>query len=105
MYIFHFIHSFRQNAQKVSAAYRDRPSSPLQTAIFWTEHVLRHQGAPLMRSAAVYQPRYQHVLLDVIIATVIILVLTVMVVFFVAKKITVFLVPVIYSSNKYKKDV
>lgn len=88
----------------MSEAYRDRESPPLETAIFWTEYVLRHQGAPLLRSVTVSQSWYQHILLDVIIATSIIFVLIVIIVFFVAKKITIFLVPLIYSSDKYKKD-
>lgn len=35
----------------MSDRYRDQPLTPLETAIFWTEYVARHKGAPHMRSA------------------------------------------------------
>jgi glucuronosyltransferase len=40
--------------------------SPLNTAIFWTEYVIRHGGAPHMRSAALDLAWYQYLLIDVI---------------------------------------
>jgi glucuronosyltransferase len=40
--------------------------SPLDTAIFWTEYVIRHGGAPHMRSAALDLSWYQYLLIDVI---------------------------------------
>jgi glucuronosyltransferase len=40
--------------------------TPLNTAIFWTEFVIRHGGAPHLRSAAQYLTWYQYLLLDVI---------------------------------------
>jgi glucuronosyltransferase len=40
--------------------------SPLSTAIFWTEYVIRHGGAPHMRSAALDLAWYQYLLIDVI---------------------------------------
>jgi glucuronosyltransferase len=40
--------------------------SPLNTAIFWTEYVIRHGGATHMRSAALDLAWYQYLLLDVI---------------------------------------
>ncbi|XP_021940882.1 UDP-glucuronosyltransferase 2B15-like isoform X1 [Zootermopsis nevadensis] len=58
--------SYKQNAVTLSRAFRDRPMSPLNTAIFWTEYVIRHGGASHMRSAALYLTWYQYLLLDVI---------------------------------------
>jgi len=63
--LFHF--SYKQNAITVSRAFRDRPMSPLNTAIFWTEYVIRHGGASHMRSAALNLTWYQYLLLDVIV--------------------------------------
>ncbi|XP_069682316.1 UDP-glycosyltransferase UGT5-like [Periplaneta americana] len=59
--------SYRENAQSVSRAFLDRPMSPLNTAIFWTEYVLRHKGAPHLRSAALDLTWYQYLLIDVIL--------------------------------------
>lgn len=43
--------SFAKTAKEISARYRDQPMSPQETAIWWTEYVLRHKGAPHMRVA------------------------------------------------------
>ena len=57
---------YKQNAFTVSRTFRDRPMSPLNTVIFWTEYVIRHGGAPPMRSAALDLAWYQYLLIDVI---------------------------------------
>ncbi|XP_060646078.1 UDP-glycosyltransferase UGT4-like [Drosophila nasuta] len=36
-------------AKETSKRFRDQPTSPIETAIWWTEYVLRHKGAPHMR--------------------------------------------------------
>ncbi|XP_016969482.1 UDP-glucosyltransferase 2-like [Drosophila rhopaloa] len=40
--------------RKFSALYRDRPQTPRQSVVFWTEYVLRHHGAPHLQSPAVH---------------------------------------------------
>ncbi|KAH8347776.1 hypothetical protein KR084_000960, partial [Drosophila pseudotakahashii] len=45
---------YRQAAEKLSALYRDRPITPKQSVIYWTDYVLRHHGAPHMQSPAVH---------------------------------------------------
>lgn len=51
--------------KKVSAQFRDRPQSALKLAVYWTEYVLRHKGAPHLRPASTSLPFYQLWLLDV----------------------------------------
>jgi len=41
--------------------------SAMETAMFWTEYVIRHKGAPLLRSATVGTPWYQYYLIDVLV--------------------------------------
>ncbi|XP_069675718.1 UDP-glucosyltransferase 2-like [Periplaneta americana] len=60
--------SYRTNAKRLSQLFRDRPQSALDTAIYWTEYVIRHRGAPHLRSAALDLTWYQYLLLDVILA-------------------------------------
>lgn len=55
-----------ENARHTSRLFRDRPQSALDTAIFWTEYVIRHRGAPHLQSAAVKLAWYQYLLIDVI---------------------------------------
>ncbi|KDR11536.1 UDP-glucuronosyltransferase 2C1-like isoform X2 [Zootermopsis nevadensis] len=59
---------YRENAQRLSQIFRDQPLTPLEQAVFWTEYVIRHKGAPHMRSAALDLAWYQYFLLDVIAA-------------------------------------
>ncbi|KAH8292129.1 hypothetical protein KR054_006006, partial [Drosophila jambulina] len=42
---------FARTAKQMSDRYRDQPMTPLDTAIWWTEYVLRHKGAYHMRVA------------------------------------------------------
>ncbi|XP_071536700.1 UDP-glucosyltransferase 2-like [Panulirus ornatus] len=44
---------------------RDQETSPLDRAVYWSEHVLRYDGAPHLRSRAASMPLHQYLLLDV----------------------------------------
>ncbi|XP_022837181.1 UDP-glucuronosyltransferase 2B17-like [Spodoptera litura] len=44
--------SYRQNIIKLRNAMHDQPQSPLERAVWWTEHVLRHGGARHLRGPA-----------------------------------------------------
>jgi len=56
---------YADNAKQLSERFLDRPQSPLDTAVYWTEYVIRHKGAPHLQSAAVHLTWYQYYLLDV----------------------------------------
>ncbi|XP_063897133.1 UDP-glucosyltransferase 2 isoform X3 [Helicoverpa armigera] len=43
---------YRQNMKKFGEIIRDEPMTPLERAVWWTEHVLRHGGARHLRSPA-----------------------------------------------------
>nr|CAD7446400.1 unnamed protein product [Timema bartmani] len=57
---------FRESAKQVSRAFQDRPMSPMDTAIYWTEYVVRHKGAPLLHFAGADLSLHQYLLLDVV---------------------------------------
>lgn len=59
--------SYKENALKRSKIMRDQPQSVMDNAVYWVEYVLRHRGAPHLRSAAVELSWYQYLLLDVIV--------------------------------------
>jgi glucuronosyltransferase len=59
-------HRYHEKAQHVSGIYRDQPLTPLEQAVFWTEYMIRHKGAPHVRSAVFDLTWYQYFLLDVI---------------------------------------
>ncbi|XP_035375953.1 UDP glucuronosyltransferase 5 family, polypeptide G1 [Electrophorus electricus] len=58
--------TYRSSIQKMSVLHRDRPLSSLDTAIFWIEYVLRHKGAPHLRSEGNNLPWYSYHCLDVL---------------------------------------
>ncbi|KXJ82204.1 hypothetical protein RP20_CCG015146 [Aedes albopictus] len=57
--------SYARNAKLVSQRFRDKPMTPKKTAVFWTEYVIRHRGAPQLRSSALDLSLFQYQLLDV----------------------------------------
>nr|CAD7394603.1 unnamed protein product [Timema cristinae] len=60
------VRRFKENIKRMSVLREDMPDKPLDRAVWWTEYVLRHKGAPHLRTAAVDMPWYQFLLLDVI---------------------------------------
>ncbi|XP_053679157.1 UDP-glycosyltransferase UGT5-like [Anopheles nili] len=57
---------YRENVQRLSTLFRDRPTSAMETAVFWTEYVIRHRGAPHLRYAGVDMSFWQLYSLDVL---------------------------------------
>ncbi|XP_063921312.1 UDP-glycosyltransferase UGT5-like [Zophobas morio] len=57
---------YKDNAKQISENFHERQVSPMETAIYWIEYVIRHKGAPHLRVAALDLPWYQYYLLDVI---------------------------------------
>jgi glucuronosyltransferase len=64
--LFVVCHRYRENAQRISHIFRYQPLTPLEQAVYWTEYVIRHKGAPHLRSALLDLAWYQYFLLDVI---------------------------------------
>ncbi|XP_044259861.1 UDP-glycosyltransferase UGT5-like [Tribolium madens] len=58
--------SYRQNAKTRSQIFHDRPVTPMETAVYWIEYVIRNGGAPHLRVGALDLPWYRYFLLDVI---------------------------------------
>ncbi|PNF35836.1 UDP-glucuronosyltransferase 2B1 [Cryptotermes secundus] len=74
--------SYRENAKHLSRIYMDRPMSAMDTAIFWTEYVIRHKGAAHLRPAILHLAWYQYLLLDVL-AVILLFVITVFLLFYI----------------------
>ena len=58
--------SYRENIQRMSRLHRDQPMAPMDQAIFWVEYVIRHKGAPHLRTEAYKMPWYSYHSLDVL---------------------------------------
>lgn len=59
--------SYRQNMQRLSRLHRDQPMAPMDQAIFWVEYVIRHKGAPHLRTEAYKMAWYSYYCLDVLL--------------------------------------
>ncbi|XP_070786129.1 UDP glucuronosyltransferase 5 family, polypeptide G1 [Enoplosus armatus] len=57
--------SYRNNMQRLSQLHHDKPVSPMDTAIFWIEYVIRNKGAAHLQSAGFSLPWYSYFSLDV----------------------------------------
>lgn len=56
---------YGENAKRLSKAFKDRPASPLETAIWWTEYVARGNGLPYVKSEATTMAWHERYLVDV----------------------------------------
>lgn len=43
---------YKKNAERISNLYKDRPMDPQKTVVYWTEYVIRHNGADHLRAAS-----------------------------------------------------
>uniref|UniRef100_A0A3B5R5T5 UDP-glucuronosyltransferase n=1 Tax=Xiphophorus maculatus TaxID=8083 RepID=A0A3B5R5T5_XIPMA len=59
--------SYRENMQRLSSLHRDQQMPPMDQATFWVEYVMRHKGAPHLRTEAYGMPWYSYYCLDVLI--------------------------------------
>ncbi|XP_073961140.1 UDP-glucosyltransferase 2-like [Choristoneura fumiferana] len=59
--------SYRENIVRLRTLMNDQPMSPLDRAVWWTEHVLRHGGARHLRAPAANMPWTQYYELDLVL--------------------------------------
>ncbi|KAH8243489.1 hypothetical protein KR032_007779 [Drosophila birchii] len=57
---------YKQRSLELSARFHDQPMTPIETAIWWTEYVLRHKGADHMRIAEQEMSLMQYYNVDVV---------------------------------------
>ncbi|XP_071054635.1 UDP-glucosyltransferase 2-like [Onthophagus taurus] len=56
---------FRENAEKLSNLFQDRPIPPLNQSTYWIEYVIRHRGAAHIKSKGVEMTWFEYYLIDV----------------------------------------
>ncbi|XP_046751368.1 uncharacterized protein LOC124414463 [Diprion similis] len=57
---------YKQRMLKLRDLMRDKPYNSLENAVWWTEHVIRHKGAPHLHSTTADDPWYQRQDMDLI---------------------------------------
>lgn len=65
--------SYKANMQRLSSIHHDQPVTPLDTAVYWVEFVMRHGGAKHLRLASHDLNWFQYHSIDVIGALLVIL--------------------------------
>ncbi|CAH0697336.1 unnamed protein product [Spodoptera exigua] len=73
--------SYRQNIEKLRNVMFDQPQSPLERAIWWTEHVLRHGGARHLRGPAANMSWTEYLELELVFILLLALLATIAVLF------------------------
>ncbi|XP_047107072.1 UDP-glucosyltransferase 2-like [Schistocerca piceifrons] len=57
---------YKDNMRTLSSIFREHKADSVERAVWWLEYVIRHKGAPHLRSAAIDLHWWQRLLLDVI---------------------------------------
>lgn len=96
------IFRYKINAEVISKKFRDRPNTPIETAVFWVEYVIRHKGAPELQSVAVQLAWYKYYLADVIFVILGTVVLSIYFVYFVVSRLIAFALK--RKQSKIKKN-
>lgn len=58
--------SYKSNMQRLSSIHHDQPMTPLDTAVYWVEFVMRHGGAKHLHLASHELNWFQYHSIDVI---------------------------------------
>jgi len=82
-----FFLRFAERSRHLSNLTRDQSETPLDKAVYWSEYLIRHKGAPHLRSPARDLNAFQYHSLDVIGVVVSILLLTLSIVVILVKKV------------------
>jgi len=97
---FRYMHS----AKIASEIFKDRPMSPEKSVAYWTEYVIRHKGAPHLKSQALNLTWYQYFLLDIIAVILILILMFVLIVLKFLKFVRTFYTKICSSFSKVKSD-
>ncbi|XP_049762257.1 UDP-glucosyltransferase 2-like [Schistocerca cancellata] len=95
---------YRERARQLSVLFRDRPRPPLEEAVYWVEYVIRHQGAPHLRSAALDLAWYQYLLIDVAAFVAAVASVALLALYFVVRQVFAYVMRLLKSDLKAKKE-
>lgn len=95
---------YAKNAKIASERFKDRPMSPAQTVDYWMRYVIRHKGAPHLKSHALNLTWYQYYLLDVIAIMSLMVVLAVYTTLFVSRSVYRYYIASTITNTKLKPE-
>ncbi|XP_035454997.2 UDP-glucosyltransferase 2 [Spodoptera frugiperda] len=79
--------SYRRNIEKLRSVMQDEPMAPLERAVWWTEHVLRHGGARHLRGPAANMSWAEYLELELVLTLLLALIITTATIILLAKYI------------------
>lgn len=72
---------------ELSRRFKDRPKTPKEEVIYWSEYVIKHKGAHHLKSAALQLAWYQYFLIDVLVTVVFVFLASIGIIFFTLKTV------------------
>nr|XP_972090.2 PREDICTED: UDP-glucuronosyltransferase 2B10-like [Tribolium castaneum] len=78
---------YRENIKQRSKLMQDQPLKPIDSAIYWIEHVIRHKGAPHLKSAGLDLKWYQREMIDIFLFLTLVTVVLFVIFYLIIKKI------------------
>ncbi|XP_076275155.1 UDP-glycosyltransferase UGT5-like [Rhynchophorus ferrugineus] len=95
---------YRENVQRRSKLFHDRPMKPKDTAVYWMEYVVRNNGARHLRVGGINIPWYQYYLLDVMLVLTVMVSIVLYAVIFILRRICRKLRSKVHPVKKVKKQ-
>ncbi|XP_075222127.1 UDP-glycosyltransferase UGT5-like isoform X2 [Lycorma delicatula] len=92
--------SYKEGMMRLSSITKDKPMSPVDTAVWWVEYVLRHKGASHLRPAVLDLTWYQYFMIDILIFVLAILFIIVYLLNFIYKNIVKGNINISYYNKK-----
>lgn len=77
---------YSNKAKEISAIFKDNPVDPMDTFVWWVEHVIKFRGAKYLKSHAIDMSFFTYLLLDVWLANLFVVAITVFVLYSCIKK-------------------
>lgn len=71
----------------LSRTFKDRPMTPQQSVVYWTEYVIRHNGARHLKTLGMDMPMYKYFMLDIIVLLLISMSVVIYIIYAAFKKI------------------
>lgn len=53
--------------QTLSREFKDRPMTPEESIVYWTEYVIKHNGTSHLRTLGTNMPLYKYLMLDILV--------------------------------------
>lgn len=95
--------SYLEKAKELERIWKDRPMSPMDTAMYWLEYIIRNQGAEYMKNPARNMNWFAYTMMDVYAFIVVIFIVAVAILIKLIKAVTSFQSAPKHKATKSKK--